>query len=75
MNWSELDNQMMSRAIQLARKGFYTTRPNPSVGCVIVKDNQIIGEGYHQKPASPTPRCMHCAWLASLPVARPPMSP
>ena len=53
MNWSELDNQMMSRAIQLARKGFYTTRPNPSVGCVIVKDNQIIGEGYHQKAGEP----------------------
>ncbi|WP_172588009.1 bifunctional diaminohydroxyphosphoribosylaminopyrimidine deaminase/5-amino-6-(5-phosphoribosylamino)uracil reductase RibD [Shewanella xiamenensis] len=53
MNWSVLDNQMMSRAIQLARKGFYTTRPNPSVGCVIVKDNQIIGEGYHQKAGEP----------------------
>ena len=43
ISWSVLDTQMMSRAIQLARKGFYTTRPNPSVGCVIVKDNQIIG--------------------------------
>ena len=53
MNWSELDNQMMSRAIQLARKGFYTTRPNPCVGCVIVKDNQIVGEGYHQKAGEP----------------------
>ncbi|MFV0596525.1 bifunctional diaminohydroxyphosphoribosylaminopyrimidine deaminase/5-amino-6-(5-phosphoribosylamino)uracil reductase RibD [Shewanella sp.] len=53
MNWSELDNQMMSRAIQLARKGFYTTRPNPSVGCIIVKDNQIVGEGYHQKAGEP----------------------
>ncbi|WP_088210824.1 bifunctional diaminohydroxyphosphoribosylaminopyrimidine deaminase/5-amino-6-(5-phosphoribosylamino)uracil reductase RibD [Shewanella sp. Shew256] len=53
MNWSELDNQMMSRAIQLARKGFYTTRPNPSVGCVIVKDNHIVGEGYHQKAGEP----------------------
>lgn len=53
MNWSELDNQMMNRAIQLARKGFYTTRPNPSVGCVIVKDNHIVGEGYHQKAGGP----------------------
>lgn len=53
MNWSVLDNQMMSRAIQLARKGFYTTRPNPSVGCVIVNDNQIVGEGYHQKAGEP----------------------
>lgn len=53
MNWSVLDNQMMSRAIQLARKGFYTTRPNPSVGCVIVKDNLIVGEGYHQRAGEP----------------------
>lgn len=53
MNWSVLDNQMMGRAIQLARKGCYTTRPNPSVGCVIVKDKQIVGEGYHQKAGEP----------------------
>ncbi|WP_297893261.1 bifunctional diaminohydroxyphosphoribosylaminopyrimidine deaminase/5-amino-6-(5-phosphoribosylamino)uracil reductase RibD [Shewanella sp.] len=53
ISWSLLDTQMMSRAIQLARKGFYTTRPNPSVGCVIVKDNQIVGEGYHQKAGEP----------------------
>lgn len=53
ISWYLLDTQMMSRAIQLARKGFYTTRPNPSVGCVIVKDNQIVGEGYHQKAGEP----------------------
>lgn len=53
ISWSLLDTQMMNRAIQLARKGFYTTRPNPSVGCVIVKDNQIVGEGYHQKAGEP----------------------
>ena len=45
---SVFDTQMMSRAIQLARKGRYTTRPNPCVGCVLVKSGQIIGEGYHQ---------------------------
>lgn len=53
MNWSVLDIQMMSRAIQLARRGFYTTRPNPSVGCVIVKEGVIIGEGFHQKAGEP----------------------
>lgn len=37
----------MARAIQLARKGLYSTDPNPRVGCVLVKDNQIIGEGFH----------------------------
>lgn len=38
----------MARAIQLAKKGQYTTHPNPRVGCVIVKDERIIAEGYHQ---------------------------
>jgi diaminohydroxyphosphoribosylaminopyrimidine deaminase/5-amino-6-(5-phosphoribosylamino)uracil reductase len=47
-SFSVFDTQMMSRAIQLARKGLYTTRPNPSVGCVLVQDSIIIGEGYHQ---------------------------
>ncbi|UCX05521.1 bifunctional diaminohydroxyphosphoribosylaminopyrimidine deaminase/5-amino-6-(5-phosphoribosylamino)uracil reductase RibD [Shewanella glacialimarina] len=47
-SFSVFDTQMMGRAIQLARKGLYTTRPNPSVGCVLVQDSIIIGEGYHQ---------------------------
>ena len=38
----------MARAIELARKGELTTQPNPMVGCVIVKNNTIIGEGWHQ---------------------------
>jgi diaminohydroxyphosphoribosylaminopyrimidine deaminase/5-amino-6-(5-phosphoribosylamino)uracil reductase len=37
----------MSQALRLAERGFYTTRPNPRVGCVIVKDNQLIAEGWH----------------------------
>lgn len=44
----------MARAIQLAQKGWYTTRSNPRVGCVLVQiinqETQIIGEGWHQKP-------------------------
>ena len=42
-------NEFMARAIQLAKKGQYTTHPNPRVGCVIVKNNQIIAEGYHER--------------------------
>ena len=38
----------MSRALRLARRGEYTTHPNPRVGCVIVRDEEIIGEGWHQ---------------------------
>ncbi|MBM4207602.1 MAG: bifunctional diaminohydroxyphosphoribosylaminopyrimidine deaminase/5-amino-6-(5-phosphoribosylamino)uracil reductase RibD [Gammaproteobacteria bacterium] len=44
-----LDAQFMARALQLARKGWYTTKPNPRVGCVLVKDGRIIGEGWHQR--------------------------
>jgi diaminohydroxyphosphoribosylaminopyrimidine deaminase/5-amino-6-(5-phosphoribosylamino)uracil reductase len=43
------DNTWMSRALQLARRGLYTTDPNPLVGCVIVKDDVLIAEGWHQK--------------------------
>jgi diaminohydroxyphosphoribosylaminopyrimidine deaminase/5-amino-6-(5-phosphoribosylamino)uracil reductase len=39
----------MARAIQLAKLGRYTTSPNPNVGCVLVKDGQIIGEGWHKR--------------------------
>ena len=39
----------MSLAIQLAKKGLYYTEPNPRVGCVIVKNNQLIGQGWHQR--------------------------
>lgn len=53
MAFSQLDYQMMSRAINLAKKGRFTTAPNPNVGCVIVKDNKIVGEGYHQKAGEP----------------------
>lgn len=53
MNWSVEDIEMMSRAIKLARQGLYTTRPNPCVGCVVTKDGQILGEGFHIKAGGP----------------------
>lgn len=43
----------MSKALQLARLGIYSTHPNPRVGCVIVADNQIVGQGWHQKAGEP----------------------
>lgn len=47
------DHLFMSQAINLAKKGHFTTSPNPSVGCVLVSYKegigQVIGEGYHQK--------------------------
>ncbi len=39
----------MARAIMLAKKGLYTTDPNPRVGCVLVKDGEIVGEGWHER--------------------------
>jgi len=44
-----LDIHYMKRALRLAKKGQGSVSPNPLVGAVIVKDGQIIGEGYHQK--------------------------
>ena len=43
-----IDRQFMQRAIRLAMNGRGDVEPNPMVGCVIVKDSQIIGQGYHQ---------------------------
>jgi diaminohydroxyphosphoribosylaminopyrimidine deaminase / 5-amino-6-(5-phosphoribosylamino)uracil reductase len=49
MEQAVLDAKYMARVIQLARKGLYTTDPNPRVGCVLVKEGRIIGEGWHKK--------------------------
>ncbi len=43
----------MARALQLAARGLCTTTPNPRVGCVIVKDGAVIGEGWHQRTGEP----------------------
>ena len=45
--------QYMVRAIQLAKRGQYTTHPNPRVGCVIVKDGEVIAEGFHRRTGQP----------------------
>ncbi|MEI6221372.1 MAG: bifunctional diaminohydroxyphosphoribosylaminopyrimidine deaminase/5-amino-6-(5-phosphoribosylamino)uracil reductase RibD [bacterium] len=47
------NERFMKKALQLARKGLGKTSPNPVVGCVIVKDGEIVGEGYHQKAGTP----------------------
>ncbi|WMN17142.1 bifunctional diaminohydroxyphosphoribosylaminopyrimidine deaminase/5-amino-6-(5-phosphoribosylamino)uracil reductase RibD [Pseudomonas piscis] len=48
-----LDAHYMARALELARKGHYTTHPNPRVGCVIVRDGQVVGEGWHVRAGEP----------------------
>lgn len=48
-----LDAHYMARALELARKGVYSTHPNPRVGCVIVGDGEVIGEGWHVRAGEP----------------------
>jgi diaminohydroxyphosphoribosylaminopyrimidine deaminase/5-amino-6-(5-phosphoribosylamino)uracil reductase len=45
--------EFMQQAIRLAKKGRYTTHPNPSVGCVIVRDGKIVGEDWHRYAGEP----------------------
>jgi diaminohydroxyphosphoribosylaminopyrimidine deaminase/5-amino-6-(5-phosphoribosylamino)uracil reductase len=51
--FSAFDHAMMRRALELAGKGLYTTTPNPRVGCVLTKDQTIVGEGWHERAGGP----------------------
>ena len=53
MTFSTLDHAMMARALRLAERGTYTTKPNPMVGCVVVRDGEIVGEGWHERAGGP----------------------
>ena len=53
MTFSAADHRHMARALQLAELGLYTTDPNPRVGCVIVRDGVVVGEGYHRRAGEP----------------------
>src|SRR5512142_2948084 len=46
---SVTDRAHMGRALALAERGLYTATPNPRVGCVVVKDGVVIGEGFHRR--------------------------
>ncbi|HGG58353.1 MAG TPA: riboflavin biosynthesis protein RibD, partial [Gammaproteobacteria bacterium] len=43
----------MARAHQLAARGLYTTDPNPRVGCVIARGDELVGEGFHIRAGGP----------------------
>ena len=47
------DRAMMRRALDLAARGLYTTTPNPRVGCVATLQEEIVGEGWHEKAGGP----------------------
>ena len=53
MSFSAADHAFMARALQLARRGLYSATPNPRVGCVVVRDGWVIGEGWHEKAGLP----------------------
>lgn len=53
MSFTAADHDYMARALRLAERGLLTTSPNPRVGCVLVKEGRIIGEGWHEKAGEP----------------------
>ena len=53
MSFSAVDHSMMARALRLAEHGLWTTTPNPRVGCVLVRDGWVVGEGWHAKAGEP----------------------
>src|SRR5690606_39494779 len=48
-DFTATDHLMMARALRLAERGAYTTRPNPMVGCVIARGDEVVGGGFHQR--------------------------
>ncbi len=53
MSFTRFDHECMATALRLARKGLFTTDPNPRVGCVIADDNSVAGLGWHEKAGAP----------------------
>jgi diaminohydroxyphosphoribosylaminopyrimidine deaminase/5-amino-6-(5-phosphoribosylamino)uracil reductase len=51
--FSATDHALMARALRLAQRGLFTTQPNPRVGCVIARDGEVVGEGWHQRAGEP----------------------
>jgi len=47
------DARFMERALELARRGLGETNPNPVVGCVVVRNGRVVGEGYHRRAGGP----------------------
>ena len=52
-DYSAADHAHMARALALAERGLYTATPNPRVGCVVVKDGAVVGEGFHLRAGEP----------------------
>ncbi len=53
MKFSAFDEAAMRRALALAERGLYSTQPNPRVGAVLARDEEIVGEGWHERAGEP----------------------
>jgi len=53
MSFSRFDHECMAAALRLARKGLFTTQPNPRVGCVIARNQRVVGQGWHRVAGGP----------------------
>lgn len=53
MNAAAIDARHMAQALILARRGLFTTHPNPRVGCVIARNDEVVGEGWHEAAGGP----------------------
>lgn len=51
--FSATDHALMARALRLAQRGLFTTQPNPRVGCVIAREGEVVGEGWHRRAGEP----------------------
>lgn len=51
--FSAVDHRHMAHALRLAERGLYTTQPNPRVGCVIVRGEDVLGAGFHERAGEP----------------------
>lgn len=52
-SFSPADHELMAQALRLARLGRYSTDPNPRVGCVLVRDGRVVGQGWHRRAGEP----------------------
>ncbi len=56
MSLSEADREWLLRASSLAGRGWGRVHPNPMVGCVLTRDGELVGEGWHEESAVRTQR-------------------
>lgn len=61
MSGESPDSRLMARALELARRGLWTTDPNPRVGCVVADRERVIAEGWHERAGEPHAEAMALA--------------